>query len=48
LATLLRSGVRHGIIVDAYRASTAESGSAVEGAVCTGWSKYYTVIKWGY
>jgi hypothetical protein len=37
LATLLRSGVRHGIIVDAYSASTAESGSAVEGAVCTGW-----------
>jgi hypothetical protein len=33
---LLRSGVRHGIIVDAYRASTAKSGSAVESAVCTG------------
>jgi hypothetical protein len=37
LATLLRSGVRHGIIVDAYRAKTAESGNAVEGAVWTGW-----------
>jgi hypothetical protein len=36
LATLLRSGVCHGILVDACRASTAESGSAVEGAVCTG------------
>jgi hypothetical protein len=37
LATLLRRGVRDGIIMDAYRTSTAESGSAVEGAVCTGW-----------
>jgi hypothetical protein len=36
LATLLRSGVRDGIIMDACRASTAESGNAMEGAVCTG------------
>jgi hypothetical protein len=43
LATLLRRGVRDGIIVDAYRASTAGSGSDVEGAVCTG---CYKSCKW--